>query len=189
MRRSNKSACAFLIILLCSSITTVAPLRADEIDAATQARIDAKVKEISVWAKSETLVSAVRERNSAGPGAYQQMNQEIWKTLSVLDPQVRWFTKNPVGQFLKSNKDAAVSEAFVSCADGTKVGFLTKPTYWCHAGKPKHDLPMKGQSWRGPVEVDESTGVQQLQIAVPILDGDKPIGSLVVGFELSKLKD
>jgi hypothetical protein len=46
---------------------------------------------------------------------------------------------------------------------------------------------MQGKPWQGPVEVDESSGQQQLQIAVPVLDGGKPIGSLVVGLSLSKL--
>jgi hypothetical protein len=46
---------------------------------------------------------------------------------------------------------------------------------------------MKGETWYGEVEVDESTGVQQVQISVPVLDGDKAIGSLVVGLNVSKL--
>jgi hypothetical protein len=37
--------------------------------------------------------------------------------------------------------------------------------------------------------LDEFAGLQQIQVAVPVLDGDKPIGSLVVSVSLSKLKD
>jgi hypothetical protein len=105
----------------------------------------------------------------------------------VLDPLVRAFSKNPVGLFLKTKKNDLVSEAFVSDAAGLKVGFIAKTTGWCHAGKPKHDVPMTGKTWQGPVEVDESTGQQQVQVAVPVLDGGKPIGSLVVGLGLAKL--
>jgi hypothetical protein len=47
---------------------------------------------------------------------------------------------------------------------------------------------MSGAVWQGEPEVDESTGVKQLQVAVPVLDGDKPIGSLVVGISLTKLE-
>ena len=46
---------------------------------------------------------------------------------------------------------------------------------------------MTGKTWQGPVEVDESSGVQQVQVAVPVLDGGKPIGTLVVGISISKL--
>ena len=56
-------------------------------------------------------------------------------------------------------------------------------------GKPKHDKPMKGQTWQCEIEVDESTGAQQIQVGMPILDGDKPVGSLVMGLMLAKLKE
>ena len=46
---------------------------------------------------------------------------------------------------------------------------------------------MAGKTWQGAVEVDESTGTQQIQVAVPVMDGGKAIGSLVVGFAVSKL--
>jgi hypothetical protein len=105
-----------------------------------------------------------------------------------MDPLVRSFTKNEAAVFLKSKKGEVISEAFVSGADGLKVAFLSKPTNWSHKGKPKHDQPIAGKIWQGAVELDESTGLQQVQVAVPVLDAGKPIGSLVVGLSLSKLE-
>jgi len=46
---------------------------------------------------------------------------------------------------------------------------------------------MSGKTWTGKPELDESTGVQQVQIGLPVLDNGKPIGSIVVGLNLSKL--
>ncbi len=46
---------------------------------------------------------------------------------------------------------------------------------------------MTGKMWQGPIELDESSGLKQLQIAVPVVDGGKPIGSPVVGLSISKL--
>ena len=46
---------------------------------------------------------------------------------------------------------------------------------------------MTSKTWQGPIEVDESSGAQQVQVSMPILDGDKPIGSLVIGLSASKL--
>jgi hypothetical protein len=117
------------------------------------------------------------------------MNQDNWKDASIIDPFVRSFIKNDVGQFLKSKKDEVVSEEFVSDANGIKVGFMSKTTNWSHKGKPKHDQPMAGKIWQGPVETDESTGLQQIQLAVPVMDDGKPIGSLVVGFSIAKLSN
>lgn len=116
-----------------------------------------------------------------------KFTNESWKGLTVLDPDVRGFQQNGAASWIKSHKDEAVTEAFVSGADGGKVAFLTKPTSWSHAGKPKHDKPMSGKNWQGDVEVDASTGARQVQVSVPVLDGGKPIGSIVVGFSLAKL--
>ena len=158
-----------------------------DVDAALQAKIDAQVKIIQTWAADPVIVNAVKAQNASPKPEYAAMTQDKWKELSVLDPFVRAFTKNEAGQFLKSKKTDFVSEAFVSDATGVKVGFLGKSSNWSHKGKPKHDVPMTGKTWRGAIEVDESSGAQQLQVAVPVLDGEKPIGSLVVGLSTSKL--
>lgn len=160
---------------------------AQGLDATVQPKVDAMVKLAQTWASDPAIVNAVKASNTARPADAAAMTQDKWKTLPILDPYVRSFSKNPAGELLKSKKSEAVSEAFLSAADGTKVAFLAKPTSWSHQGKPKHDVPMTGKVWQGAAEVDESTGLQQVQVAVPVLDGDKPIGSLVIGLSLSKL--
>lgn len=175
------------IVTVVSLILAVASVAYAQLDAAVQAKVDARLKDLKAWAADPAVVTAVKAINTAPAADVAGMTQDKWKGLSVLDPIVRGYSKNPTAEFLKTKKDAAVSEAFVSAADGTKVAFLTKPSNWSHKGKAKHDDPMAGKSWQGAVEVDESTGLQQLQVAVPVLEGDKPVGSLVVGLSLSKL--
>lgn len=160
---------------------------AESFEPAVQAKLDAQLKLIATWAADPVVVDAVKAHNAATPSDQLALTQDIWRALTVLDPQVRAFAKNPVGQFLKSKKDDVVTEAFVSDAAGLKVGFIAKTSNWSHKGKPKHDVPMTGKAWVGPVEIDESSGQRQVQLAVPVLDGAKPIGSLIVGLSLSKL--
>ena len=162
---------------------------AQELDPALQAKLDVKLKVIQTWAADAVIVGAVKAHNANLPAEAAAMTQDKWKAASVMDPFIRSFTKNSAAEFLKSRRTKATSEAFVSGADGTKVAFLAKTTSWSHKGKAKHDVPMSGKPWQGPVEVDESTGQQQVQLSVPVLDGDKPIGSLVVGFSTSKMAD
>lgn len=166
---------------------TALSLRAQALDAALQAKVDEQIKVIATWAADPVVVEAVRVHNGAVPPDHAALTQEKWRALTVLDPLVRSFTKNPAGQFLKGKKSDLVVEAFLSDAEGLKVAFIAKTSNWSHKGKPKHDVPMSGKSWQGTVEVDESSGVQQLQVAVPVLDGGKPIGSLVVGLSVNKL--
>jgi hypothetical protein len=162
-------------------------VQAQTLEAAVQAKVDAKVKEVQAWASDPAIVGAVKQQNTTLPADYGAMTQDKWKTLSILDPFVRSFTKNPAAVFLKGKKSDVVAESFLSDANGAKVAFLNKTTAWSHKGKPKHDVPMTGKTWQGAVEVDESTGLQCVQVAVPVLDGDKPIGSLVVGLSIAKL--
>jgi hypothetical protein len=160
---------------------------AGPLDPAVQAKVDAQVKAIQAWAADPAVVAAVKAQNASPAADVAAMTQDKWTGLSVLDPFVRALTKNAAATFLKGKKTDAVNEAFVSSADGAKVAFLSKTTNWSHKGKPKHDLPMSGKTWQGAVEVDESTGVQQVQVSVPVMDGGKAIGSLVVGVSPSKL--
>lgn len=169
------------------AVTVSAPLARAGVDADVQKKLDAALGQMKTWAADATLVAAVKNYNTAPPADAASMTQDKWKSLAVLDPFVRSMTKNDAAGVLKTRKTEAVTEAFVSGANGTKVAFLNKPSGWSHAGKAKHDKPMANASWQGDVEVDDSTGQQQIQLAVPILDGDKPIGSLVVGFAVSKL--
>lgn len=162
--------------------------QAEDLDAATQAKVTAKINVIKTWAADPAIVTAVKAQNGSVPAELAAMTQDKWKAAGILDPIVRGLTKNDAAGILKSKKTDDVSEAFLSAADGTKVAFLAKPSNWSHKGKAKHDVPMTGKTWQGAVEVDDSTGVRQLQVAVPVLDGEHAIGSLVVGLDLGKLK-
>jgi hypothetical protein len=168
-------------------VLAASPLVAGPLDPAVQAKVDAQVKAIQAWASDPAIVAAVKSQNASEPADIAAMTQDKWAPLSVLDPAVRAFAKNNAATLLKAKKTDAITEAFVSSADGKKVAFLSKTTSFSHKGKPKHDVPMTGKTWQGAVEVDESTGVQQLQVAVPVMDDGKAIGSLVVGLSLSKI--
>lgn len=176
----------FTLVALAALIAPT--LRAEDLDAETQAKVTAKIEVIKTWAADATIVKAVKAQNEKMPAELADLNQDKWKALGILDPLVRSFTKNEAAGVLKAKKTDSVGEAFLSAADGTKVAFLNKTSNWSHKGKAKHDVPMTGKTWQGAVEVDDSTGLRQVQVAVPVLDGDKAIGSLVVGLDLTKLK-
>lgn len=153
-----------------------------------KAKVDGKIKELQAWSTDPTVVAAVKEHNSNPSPEDQAMTNEKWAKLTVVDPYVRSFTKNSLAAFLKTKKDDQISECFVSGSDGSKVAFLAKTTSWSHADKGKHKVPMSGKTYIGPVEMDESTGQQLVQVGLPVLDGGKPIGSIVVGLAVSKLQ-
>ena len=151
------------------------------------ANVQAKAKTLAWIGSDPVVVEAVKEHNAHLSPEATSMANETWKGLTILDKFVRSFSKNAVVEHLKEKQDPAVSELFISGADGTKVAFFAKTSSWSHKGKDKHELPMKGEVWFGDVEVDDSTGVEQIQVGFPVLDGETPIGSVVVGLALDKL--
>lgn len=154
-----------------------------------KSKVDAKVKELERFSTDPQVVSAVKSYNSTTPSSEAKaMTNEQWRSLTLFDPFVRSVGKNTLSEYLKSKRDDVVAKIFVSGADGGKVGFDAKTEHWTHKGMPKHEVPMSGQIWIGPVKLDDSTGLQMIQVGFPVLDGGKPIGSIVFGMRVDKLR-
>jgi hypothetical protein len=161
-----------------------------EMTAAIQAELDKQKTVVAGWAASPVIVGAVAEQNHKGPIA--GMDNAKWKTTRRSDPVVVGFQANAAGQFLKAKlaeSQGAVSEAFLSAAQGEKVAFAEKTSYYIHNGMAKFDVPFKsGKPWQGQAEFDESSQTYAIQISVPVVADGRPIGALVVGINLSHLE-
>jgi hypothetical protein len=173
------------LVLTALSVFWLAPAAAGADSAVLAA---AKAKQLAWMSSDPKIVAAVREYNANPPPESKAMTQEKWKALQVLDPYVRGLSKNTLAEYLKTKREDSWSELFVSAADGTKVALFNKTTSWSHKGKEKHDVPMQGKTWVGQAEVDASSGMEQIQVGLPVMDGGKAIGSIVVGLAVSKLK-
>ena len=158
------------------------------LDPALQAAVDAQVKLIQTWAGDPVLVEAVKAQNASLPPELAAMTEDKWKDLSKIDPFVRAFDQSAAGTFLKSKKSGLVIRIFLSDAAGRKVAFTAKTLKWSHKGDPKHEQPMAGKTWQGTMAQDEASGLEQIQVSVPVLDGGKPAGSLVVALSVSHLQ-
>ena len=161
-----------------------------EITPAVQAELDKQKQVVAGWAADPVIVAAVKEQNAKGP--VEGMDNPKWKTTRRSEPLVKGFQSNPAGQFLRAKLEASggtFSEAFLNAGHGEKVAFVEKTTSYIHVGQAKHDVPFSGtRSWQGKPEFDESSQTYAVQISVPVLDGGQPIGSLVVGVNLSHLE-
>ena len=176
------------IIAICAALLSPLVACAQGLSAEAQKRVDV-VRQLAVdWAASPVVVKAVQAQNETPSAEIEAMNQGAWAALDERAPLVRALSTNEVAKFLREVRTDKVTEAFVSDAKGRKVAFLAKTTNWSHLGKPKHDEPMAGKFWQGKIEVDQSAGVHQIQIAVPILINERPIGSLVVGIAIGALQ-
>jgi len=177
---------ACLIVLICAAVVGFGQAPPE-----IKVKLEAKIKQLASLSTDPEIVNAVKAHN-ATPATTEAlaMTNEKWRSLSVLDPFVRATAKTPLSEYLKAKKQAddTIAKVFVSGADGFKVGFDAKTEHWTHKGMPKHEVPMTGETWIGPVKVDDSTGLQLIQVGLPVLDGGKPIGSIVVGLRVDKLR-
>jgi hypothetical protein len=154
-----------------------------------QAKLNAKVKQLDSFSTDPQVVGAVKTYNSTAPSPEQKaMTNDKWHGLTLFDPFVRAVGKSPLSEYLKTKRDDEVVKIFASGADGGKVGFDSKTEHWTHKGMPKHEVPMAGKMWIGTVKLDDSTGLQMIQVGLPVLDGAKPIGSIVFGLRADKLR-
>jgi hypothetical protein len=155
-------------------------------------KLDAKIKQLAAFSTDSEIVKEVKAHNAAPASAEAAaMTNDQWHSLTVLDPFVRATAKTPLSEYLKAKKSAddTIAKVFVSGADGSKVGFDAKTEHWTHKGMPKHEVPMTGGTWIGSVKVDDSTGQQLIQVGLPVLDDGKPIGSIVFGLRVDKLRN
>jgi len=153
-----------------------------------KAKVEKKIAEMSALSTDPTVVAEVKAYNTAPPAEAKDMTNDKWKALTIMSPEVKAFAKNKLAGYLKGKKTPEIDEMFVNGNDGGKVAFLNKTTSWSHKGKPKHELPMTGKNWIGDVELDESSGKQSIQFSMPVLDGSKAIGSIVIGLSVADLK-
>jgi hypothetical protein len=174
----------FFALLLTCVLTVHA--HAEKLTDAQMTAVKKKLEIVKQWAADAKLVELVKAANANPEG--KSYTNDSWKELAILDANVTAFTKNEAANLLKKFKDETVTEAFLNTAEGTKIAFLSKPSNWTHKSSDKHKVPMTGKEWIMPeAEKDASTGFTQIQVAVPVLDGGKAIGSLVVGLAVGKL--
>ncbi len=152
-------------------------------------KLEAEIKQLKPFSTDPEVVSAVKAYNSTTPSPEAKaMTNEKWHSLTLFDPFVRGVGKTELSAYLKTKRDDVIAKVFVSGADGGKVGFDAKTEHWTHKGMPKHEVPMSGKTWTGAMKLDDSTGLQMIQVGLPVLDGGKPIGSIVFGLRADKLR-
>ena len=157
--------------------------------AQSPAKLEAEIKQLKLISADSEVVGAVKAYNST-PRSREEMamTNDKWHSLTLFDVSVRAVGKAPLSAYLKTKRNDVIAKIFVSGADGGKVGFDAKTEHWTHKGMPKHEVPMSGKMWTGPVKLDDSTGLQMIQVALPVLDGGKPIGSINFGLRVDKLR-
>ncbi|MDM8565726.1 PDC sensor domain-containing protein [Candidatus Halobeggiatoa sp. HSG11] len=160
-----------------------------------QQLLKTKISDIYLLAQLSLLVNAVRMQNDKNMSleAIKQLNKE-WTSTDELTPFKKSLQEGQAGKFLKRiihRKKEVYNEVFLTDNQGANVlAYPVTSDYWQgDEAKWKEAFNAgKGKVYVGPVEFDESTGINAVQISVPVLDDGKTIGVLVMGLKLSYIE-
>lgn len=166
------------------------PARAS--DAGLDRVLDRRVRAVQAIARHPIVVDAVRARNREpltrdliSQRDQQWRNGDLDATAldALLDPEVSAYLRAKV-----QSNESVYSEAILTDAQGANIAcFPVTSDYW-QGDEEKFVSAYDGGSgavYRGPIQFDESTQLETVQIAVPVLDDSQAIGVLIVGVRLS----
>ncbi|MCK6597962.1 MAG: hypothetical protein L6Q37_06325 [Bdellovibrionaceae bacterium] len=90
---------------------------AEELSTEKKKSLMEQVEKVKVWAIDKKIIDAVREENKKSKN--NELTQDKWEKLSVLDPIVRDFEKNSAAELLKTHKtDSIIGKVEVDESSG-----------------------------------------------------------------------
>lgn len=161
--------------------------RPNEISESLQKLVDTRLNILDKYAADVLIVSAVKKANAQklSPDEIKKLDMEWISGVesdfvnTILDSDVSRFLRKKV----RSNK-LLYTEAFLCDNQGATVGAYPKTSDYWQGDEGKFTRCFKngaGEIFVSPLEFDESTGSRSIQVSVPVKDGVKTIGVLVMG--------
>ena len=142
---------------------------------------------VKAWAASPLLIEAVMEHNRKNMSLEEIKRIDSDWLAGKSDDLATALANNPVGRFLNekiNNNRFLYAEAFLCDNQGAVVGEYPKTSDYWQGDEDKFIQSYnngKGRDYIGPLKFDESTQTFSVQVSVPVLNGGKTIGVLVVG--------
>jgi hypothetical protein len=153
--------------------------------------LKSEIKRVSRMTQNPILIEAVVSQNAEGlTMELIKQRDEHWKTSDTSDEFKQEMIASTAGRYLsnlmKSSK--AYTEAFLTDNQGANVAAspLTSDYWQGDEDKwVKSFSPEGGAIYVGPMEWDDSSGYNAVQISVPVKQENNVIGVMVVGVKLS----
>ncbi|HNE24737.1 MAG TPA: hypothetical protein PKN93_20110 [Leptospiraceae bacterium] len=149
------------------------------------------------WINDPVIVEAIKKANAKNEkrsmDEIKAADQEWIKAEGISD-LMREMLTNDAAQFLKKKQkesDGKYSEIFVMDFQGCNVAMSAKTSDFWQGDEAKFIKSYndgKGAVFVDKVKFDESTKVPQVQVSLPVLDGNKVIGAITIGVSLDNLQ-
>jgi hypothetical protein len=138
------------------------------------------------------IVNAVKAQN-AKPQTQAEIQkiQMQWTSNDGLDAVSRAILDNPCSDHLRdfAKTKRYYAEIFVKDGLGCNVAMTNKTTNYWHGNKDKFTKCFNsGEPYVGDVALDASTQIYLSQVSIPVKDGAKTIGVIIIGIETDQLR-
>ena len=174
---NNKfAACFFAGILSTVLLFSFTQVNADPITPELQTKVEKYKLKLVEWVKNPIILDAIRQANANGSLA--GMNNAKWDDLKDDAPEVRALITSAAGKVLVNlESDKSISKLYIRDFKGNLVAGSNKPLLFNNSTRPQYLSPIKGQVFSAnEAKPDPTTSIMGVQIAAPIMDGDKVIG-------------
>ncbi len=185
-----------ILVALSVAIPTATFSAPDIADDVVKKLLQVKIRSVNSIALNPIIVDAVVAQNTQNLSEENiQRRDEEWRKSKNLTPLKYALQTNRAGKILKSYVDsnAAFNEAFLTDNRGANVAAYPATSDYWQGDEEKWSASFNnsnGKVYIGPIEKDESTNTEAVQISSPVLDTyGKTVGVLVMGINLSYLHD
>jgi C4-dicarboxylate-specific signal transduction histidine kinase len=153
-----------------------------------------KIRAVQHMALHPMLVRAVRRQNAENISPAEIAERDrAWRDSNGLT-EIMWsMQQSKAGRVLRRRveEDDALNEAFLTDGQGANVAAFPPTSDYFQGDEEKWSESFNGGAGRiflGPIEHDESTGVDAVQVSAPVIDNGRTIGVLVVGVQLDYIE-
>ncbi|MBA4368112.1 MAG: hypothetical protein C0403_10805 [Desulfobacterium sp.] len=187
--KSIKLSGYLFVVFLISVIGFCSIVSAEEIGKRMKAIIKAHEKNIKEWVNAPLLIESVKEQNNKKTSLEEIKRIDKDWVAGKADDFAIGLQKNKAGDFLHTKmieNTILYAEMFLCDNQGAVVGEYPKTSDYWQGDEDKFIKCFNngnGQVYIGPLEFDESSKTNSVQIALPVFDNGKTIGVLVVGLK------
>lgn len=164
----------FVFTVLLTFLLSLSTATAGELDAETQAKVDAYKQKLATWAKDPDVVSALKNANQQNT----TMDNATWKAMNKNDGKVLSYQSSAAGKKLTEwNNDKALGKLFLRDKKGNYVAGSKKPAIYNIASRPAFSKAQPGEGWNSTkVKPDPTTNVASIQVSYPVISNGEKIG-------------
>lgn len=179
----------FLLTVFAVSAGAQVEIPAEEL----QELLRVKIRAIKRLAANAVIIDAVKEQNARKVSIDEiKRIDNKWRSTKELTPFKKSLQSNRAGKRLKRTvrRNPTYGEAFLTDNKGANVAAYPATSDYWQGDEGKFTTSYnngEGKIVIGPVEYDESSKTHAAQVSVPVLEGGKAIGVLIVGVKLDYL--